>query len=68
MKPAVSIFSLHNALLDEAVKGRGVEDDACVQWYDIPLQGTSWARWKRAIRCVTACVTYCMHPHQRVPF
>ncbi|WP_313108916.1 type VI secretion system protein TssL, short form [Atlantibacter sp.] len=27
------------ALLDEAVKGRGVEDDACVQWYDIPLQG-----------------------------
>lgn len=27
------------ALLDEAVKGRGVDDDACVQWYDIPLQG-----------------------------
>ncbi|HFZ8993315.1 TPA: type VI secretion system protein TssL, short form [Citrobacter freundii] len=27
------------ALLDEAVKGRGVEDDACVQWYDVPLQG-----------------------------
>ncbi|BDH45584.1 membrane protein [Salmonella enterica subsp. enterica serovar Choleraesuis] len=27
------------ALIDEAVKGRGVEDDACVQWYDIPLQG-----------------------------
>ena len=27
------------ALLDETVKGRGVEDDACVQWYDIPLQG-----------------------------
>lgn len=27
------------ALLDEAVKGRGVEDDACIQWYDIPLEG-----------------------------
>ncbi|MTD37692.1 DotU family type IV/VI secretion system protein [Erwinia sp. CPCC 100877] len=27
------------ALLDEAVKGRGVQDDACVQWYDVPLQG-----------------------------
>lgn len=27
------------ALLDETVKGRSVEDDACVQWYDIPLQG-----------------------------
>lgn len=27
------------SLLDEAVKGRGVEDDACVQWYDVPLQG-----------------------------
>lgn len=27
------------ALLDEVVKGRGVDDDACVQWYDIPLQG-----------------------------
>ena len=21
------------------VKGRGVQDDACLQWYDIPLQG-----------------------------
>jgi type VI secretion system protein ImpK len=39
MKPAVSIFSPPSALLDEAVKGRGLEDDACVQWYDIPLQG-----------------------------
>lgn len=27
------------ALLDEAVKSRSVEDDACVQWYDRPLQG-----------------------------
>ncbi|MTH48928.1 type VI secretion system protein TssL, short form [Intestinirhabdus alba] len=27
------------ALLDEAVKSRGVQDDACVRWYDIPLQG-----------------------------
>jgi len=27
------------SLLDEAVKGRGVEDDACVQWYNVPLQG-----------------------------
>ncbi len=27
------------ALLDEVVKGRGVQDDACLQWYDIPLQG-----------------------------
>ena len=27
------------ALLDEVVKGRGVQDDACVQWYHLPLQG-----------------------------
>ncbi|MEM6161473.1 type VI secretion system protein TssL, short form [Erwinia sp. P6884] len=27
------------ALLDEVVKGRGVQDDACLQWYDVPLQG-----------------------------
>jgi type VI secretion system protein ImpK len=27
------------SLLDEAVKGRNVEDDACVQWYGVPLQG-----------------------------
>lgn len=27
------------ALIDEVVKGRGVQDDACVQWYDVPLQG-----------------------------
>jgi len=33
------IMTAQCALLDEAVKGRGVEDDACVQWYDIPLQG-----------------------------
>ncbi|ENY3729426.1 TPA: type VI secretion system protein TssL, short form [Enterobacter kobei] len=33
------ILSAQCALLDEAVKGRGVEDDACVEWYDIPLQG-----------------------------
>lgn len=31
------ILTAQCALLDEAVKGRGVEDDACVQWYDIPL-------------------------------
>lgn len=33
------ILTAQCALLDEAVKGRGVEDDACVQWYGIPLQG-----------------------------
>ena len=33
------ILAAQCALLDEAVKGRGVEDDACVQWYNIPLQG-----------------------------
>ena len=33
------ILTAQCALLDEAVKGRGVEDDACVQWYDIPLKG-----------------------------
>lgn len=33
------ILSALCALLDEAVKGRGVEDDACLQWYHIPLQG-----------------------------
>ena len=33
------ILTAQCALLDETVKGRGVEDDACVQWYDIPLQG-----------------------------
>lgn len=27
------------ALLDEVVKGRGVQDDAYVQWYRMPLQG-----------------------------
>lgn len=27
------------ALIDEVVKGRGVQDDACVEWYNIPLQG-----------------------------
>ncbi len=27
------------ALLDEAAKSRGVQDDACMQWYDRPLQG-----------------------------
>lgn len=27
------------ALIDEVVKGRGVQDDACVQWYHLPLQG-----------------------------
>lgn len=27
------------ALIDEVVKGRGVQDDACVQWYHMPLQG-----------------------------
>lgn len=33
------ILAAQCALLDEVVKGRGVEDEACVQWYDIPLQG-----------------------------
>ncbi|MGL6021000.1 MAG: type VI secretion system protein TssL, short form [Gibbsiella quercinecans] len=33
------IMTAQCALLDEAVKGRGVDDDACMQWYDIPLQG-----------------------------
>lgn len=33
------ILTAQCALLDEAVKSRGVEDDACVQWYDVPLQG-----------------------------
>ncbi|HAX5097674.1 TPA: DotU family type IV/VI secretion system protein [Escherichia coli] len=33
------ILTAQCALLDEAVKNRGVDDDACVQWYDIPLQG-----------------------------
>ena len=33
------ILAAQCALLDEAVKGRCVEDDACVQWYNIPLQG-----------------------------
>lgn len=33
------ILTAQCALLDEAVKSRGVEDDACLQWYDIPLQG-----------------------------
>lgn len=33
------ILYAHCALLDEAVKGREVQDDACVKWYDIPMQG-----------------------------
>ncbi|EMH4164927.1 type VI secretion system protein TssL, short form [Pluralibacter gergoviae] len=33
------IMTAQCALLDEAVKGRNVDDDACMQWYDIPLQG-----------------------------
>lgn len=33
------ILTAQCALLDEAVKGRGMEDDACVQWYHTPLQG-----------------------------
>ncbi|ELW9485905.1 type VI secretion system protein TssL, short form [Enterobacter hormaechei] len=33
------ILTAQCALLDEAVKGRGVADDACIQWYYIPLQG-----------------------------
>lgn len=33
------ILTAQRALLDEAVKGRGVQDDACVKWYEIPLQG-----------------------------
>lgn len=33
------ILTAQCALLDEVVKRRGVEDDAWVQWYDVPLQG-----------------------------
>jgi type VI secretion system protein ImpK len=33
------ILTAQCALIDEAVKNRGLQDDACVQWYDIPLQG-----------------------------
>jgi type VI secretion system protein ImpK len=33
------ILTAQCALLDEAVKSRGVDDDACVQWYNIPLLG-----------------------------
>ncbi|HAT1613184.1 TPA: DotU family type IV/VI secretion system protein [Raoultella planticola] len=33
------ILTAQCALIDEAVKSRGLQDDACVQWYDIPLQG-----------------------------
>ncbi|WP_297197709.1 type VI secretion system protein TssL, short form [uncultured Pluralibacter sp.] len=33
------IMTAQCALLDEAVKSRNVDDDACMQWYDIPLQG-----------------------------
>ena len=33
------ILTVQCALLDEVVKGRGVEDEACLQWADIPLQG-----------------------------
>jgi len=33
------ILTAQCALLDETVKGRGVMDDACLQWYSIPLQG-----------------------------
>lgn len=41
----VSLESRHDillaqcALLDEVVKGRGIQDDACLQWYHLPLQG-----------------------------
>jgi len=31
------------ALLDEAAKSRGIQDDACIQWYDRPLQGQFFA-------------------------
>ncbi|PWW07972.1 type VI secretion system protein TssL, short form [Mangrovibacter plantisponsor] len=33
------ILTAQCALLDETVKSRGVQDDACVQWYSIPLEG-----------------------------
>jgi type VI secretion system protein ImpK len=33
------ILTAQCALLDETVKGRSAEDDACVQWYHIPLLG-----------------------------
>lgn len=55
------ILTAQCALLDEAVKGRGVEDDACVQWYDIPLQGTSSALWTPATRCAIGCAMCCVN-------
>ena len=39
VRKIVTGVTASQALLDEAVKGRGVEDEACLQWYDIPLQG-----------------------------
>ncbi len=60
MTPAVSIFSPPSALLDEAVKGRGVEmRPACSG--DIPLQGTSSAPWTPATPCASGCVMCCVN-------
>jgi type VI secretion system protein ImpK len=61
------ILTAQCALLDEAVKGRGVEDDACVQWYDIPCRGTSSAPWTPAIRCAIGCVMCCVNRLQTTP-
>lgn len=33
------ILTAQCALLDETIKGRGIQDEACVQWYSIPLEG-----------------------------
>lgn len=60
------ILTAQCALLDEAVKGRGVEDDACVQWYDIPLQGTFSAPWMPEIPSAIVCEMYCVNLHQTV--
>lgn len=47
------------ALLDEAVKGRGVQDDACLQWYQLPLQG-------HFLQALEAGETLCEHMRQRL--
>jgi type VI secretion system protein ImpK len=62
------ILTAQCALLDEAVKGRGVEDDACVQWYDIPCRDTSSARWMPVTPCVTGCAMCCVNLLQTMPY
>jgi type VI secretion system protein ImpK len=62
------ILTAQCALLDEAVKGRGVEDDACCSGMTFRCRGIFWAPWKPAIRCATGCVMCCVNPHQRRRF